>query len=302
MIKNFFEINQILGEKLQSGEPFSCLRVDNTQGYIAHCLYQTNTIPSTEFCNDAEMVAAGIVPAKVEYLFSDIMPKAYEIMKKCDILGFVDIGHLIKNDLNFLSKFENNIKYFDFLIMDPGALLGYSSHGNVESPWTQYLAGKKVLIVSSHSNSIKYQWDKMDLVWGEQKDKIVPFELVDAIRTPYHPDLDDRQYPNCSNYMEMIERTKQIIDQYDYDVLLTGISNQSIFYAQHARDRGKVGIQTGGTIQLFFGLVGNRWLQTPMYSNWIQMFNNNWIWPMQIDEPQRKQLISGLETSRAYWH
>ena len=300
MIKDFFQINQLLGEKLQSGDPFSCLRIDNTQGYIAHCLYQTNTIPSTEFCNDRNMVEGGIVPSKVEYLFSTIMPKAFEIMKKCDILGFVDIGNSIQPDSDFLSKFPNNPKFFDFLIMDPGALLGYSHFGSLETPWTQHLKGKKVLVVSSHSNSIKYQWDRMGLVWGDKRDKIVPFELVDAISTPYHPDLDDRQYINCSNYMEKIEITKNIIDTYDYDVLLTGISNQSVFYAQHARDMGKVGIQTGATIQLFFGIVGNRWFQ-PGYSRWREMFNENWIWPMQIDEPQKKHLIGGSETSHAYW-
>ena len=145
----------------------------------------------------------------------------------------------------------------------------------------------------------------MDSVWGDKKNKILPFELVDAISTPYHPDLDDRQYMNCSDFMDKIEITKNIIDEYDYDVLLTGVTCQSPFYAQHAKDSGKVGIQTGGTIQLFFGIVGNRWVHVPPPSpgvpKWNEMFNENWIWPMQVDEPQRKHKIDGSEAGFAYW-
>jgi len=298
MIKDFYEINKLIGEKLQSGDPFSCLRIDNTAGYVLQCLHQ-NTVPSGEFCNDQIMMHIGVVPAKTEYYLSTVMQKTTEVMKQCDLLGFVDVSGQIQKDESFMSNFSNIPKFFDFLIMDPGALLGCSEFGNLEVPWTQHLAGKKVLVVSSHANSIKHQWNRMNLVWGDKKDKIVPFELVDAISTPYHPDLDDRQYSDCVNFIEKIQRTKSIIDQYDYDVLLTGVTTQSPFYAEHAKLRGKVGIQTGATIQLFFGVVGNRWLMEG-YFRWRQMFNENWIWPMQEDQPQKKHLINS-ETGFAYW-
>jgi hypothetical protein len=299
MNTDFFEINKLLYNKIQSGEPFSCLRIDNTCGYVLHCLYQTNAIPSAEFCNDKIMLHIGVVPATSEYYLSTIMPKTFEVMKQCDILGFVDINNSLKTDKQFLSNFPDKQMYFDYNVMDPGFLMGYSKLGTIETPWTESLRGKKVLVVSSHSNSIKYQWERIHSVWGGRENKITPFELVDVIRTPYHPELDDRQYPNCSNFMEMVEITQNIIDGYDYDVLLTGITTQSPFYAEHAKLRGKVGIQIGGSLQLFFGVVGNRWVQ-PWYSDCARMFNENWIWPMQIDEPQKKHMIDS-ETGFAYW-
>lgn len=303
MILDFYETNKLIGDKLQSGEPFSCLRIDNTAGYVLHCLYKTDPVaPSTEFCSDQIMLHIGVVPAKTEYYLNTIMPKTYDVMKECDILGFVDVSHAIQNDQQFLSPFQTKPKFFteSILVMDPAGLLGYSKYGAVENPWTQYLAGKKVLVISSHANSIKYQWNRMHAIWNENRDKIVPFDLVDAISTPYHPDLDDRQYSDCINFMEKVQRTKNIIDLYDYDVLLTGITTQSPFYAEHAKRRGKVGIQVGGSIQLFFGVVGNRWLGNSYYSSWRNMFNENWIFPLKIDEPQKKHLID-TETGYAYW-
>lgn len=300
MHKNFFEVNDLISEYLQSGKPFSCLRIDNTSGYVMHCL-DRGILPSSEWYNPYALVEGGVVPASTEYGLNVVYPRTVEEMKKTDILGFVDISGDIKRDTKFLSNFPNSEKFFDFWIMDPGSLLGLSPFGHLANPWSQYLAGKKVLVLSSHANSIKQQWSKIDLIWGENRNKIAPFELVDAISTPYHPAIDDRQYPNCSDFESLVQITKNRIDQYDYDVLLTGISTQSPFYAEHAKQRGKVGIQTGGTIQLFFGLLGGRWVHGAPYAKWHSMFNEHWMYPLDIDKPQRKADIKFLESSHAYW-
>ena len=80
MIKKFFEVNDLIGEKLQSGEPFSCLRIDNTCGYVLHCMHR-NYVPSPEFCNDRVMVEAGIVPTTTQYFYDTVMPKTLDLMK-----------------------------------------------------------------------------------------------------------------------------------------------------------------------------------------------------------------------------
>jgi len=305
MFNNFFEVNKIIGDKLQSGEPFSSIRIDNTHSYVIHCNLE-GIVPVTEFYNPYTMVEAAITPVSVEYALSVVVPKTIEAIKEADVLGFVDVSQRIKQDILseqslFRETFGNKNLYTDFLVMDPGALLGYSQFGQVEQPWTQYLAGKRVLVCSCHPKTIKQQWKRINDIWGDKREKIAPFELVDVISTPYSPLIDDRQYANCENFEDLIEITKRRIDQYDYDVLLTGITTQSPFYAQHAKSRGKVGIQTGGTIQLFFGILGKRWDDSVAYANWRNMFNENWIRPLEIDSPQKRNQISFLETSYAYW-
>jgi len=299
MIKNFSEANQLIGEKLRTGSPFSCLRIDNTAGYVCHSFHKKEA-PSNQFYNENAMIEAGVTP-NIQYYSDVVIPETMEIMKKCDILGFVDIAEQIRNDASFLEKFGNKPMFFDYMVMDPGGLLGISPSGAVDVPWTQYLKDKKVIVLSSHANSIKHQWKNIDSIWGKNREKIAPFELVDVIRTPYHPAIDDRQYANCHNFMDLVEITKRRIDQYDYDVLLTGITTQSPFYAQHAKEMGKIGIQTGATIQIFFGVVGKRWLGNTLYAPWRSMFNENWIFPLDSDKPQKKQQIDNLEFAFAYW-
>lgn len=302
MIKNFFEVNDIIADKLQNNESFSMLRIDNTATYVMNCLTKGQT-PVHHVFNETTMVEGGIIPSDVNYAFSVVYPKTIDIMKSCDILGFVDISHQTRNDKEFLDLFPDKPIFFDFEIVDPGALTGRSSFGPLENPWTQYLKGKKVLIISSHSNTINEQWKKIDQIWGDEREKIVPFELVGCIKTPFHPAVDSRQYPNCNSFEEMVEYTKSLIDQYDYDVLLSGVTTQSPFYVEHAKQRGKVGIQTGGIIQLFFGIIGKRWEinYNAYYPNGSNMFNEHWIYPLKIDEPQGIDNIRHLETSYAYW-
>ena len=299
MHKNVYETNQILSDILKKGEPSSVLRICNTLGYVMQCLY-TNQPINPQYFNLNHFIETGIFPVSMEYAIS-VMQNTFEIMQKSDVLGFVDISKDISRDHNFLSLFPNRPLFFHSEVMDPGVLFGNSGFGEIENPWTEQLAGKKVLVLSSHIHTINEQWKNIDAIWGENKSKIVPFELAGVINTHFHPMVDDRQYPNCEDLMTSIEITKQKIDQYDYDVLLSGIATQSPFFCQHAKERGKIGIHVGGSLQLFFGILGNRWTKAPCYNTWHNMFNEHWKYPLKIDEPQGKTNMNHLEFSSAYW-
>ena len=47
--------------------------------------------------------------------------------------------------------------------------------------------------------------------------------------------------------------------------------------------------------------LGYRWTEGIGYENWKKMFNEHWIKPLQIDEPQNRQKFINLETNFAYW-
>jgi hypothetical protein len=302
MINDFCDTNMLISEALQSNKPFSLIRIDNTASYVLKCLYN-NQFPIEQYYNTNTLIESGIYPTEVSYSFNTVIPKTIDVMKKSDILGFVDISDSICTDVDFLSQFPNKPLFFNYWILDAGCLVGYSEFGKLENPWTKYLKGKRVLVVSSHAKTILQQWENIDKIWGDKKDQIVPFELVDAISTPFHPAIDSRQYANCNNFEDLVNITKSRIDQYDYDVLLTGVTTQSPFYADHAKNSGKVGIQLGGAIQMLFGILGEKWVinYNAYYNSPERLFNEHWIYPLKEDEPQRKSEISFLETSYAYW-
>jgi hypothetical protein len=238
----------------------------------------------------------------MEYAFNVVIPATVDEMMQCDMLGFVDISGEISKNLhlqNILKKpmfFGNSIYLFD-----PAGLLNISHMGPLSDPWTKYLKNKKVLVVSTHCESIKKQWKKINDIWNGNRAVIAPFELVDCIRSPYHPSMDDRQILGCSTWLDSVKYIQKQIESYDFDVLLTSSTTSSPFYANHAKKMGKIGIQTGGSLQLFFGIHGYRWYQVDYYKNWHKMYNEHWIHPLKEDEAQNRTQNTHLETNFAYW-
>lgn len=302
---DFLGINELLSDKLKGNKPFSCLRIDNTAGYAIDCLFKKQ-LPSINFYNPTSLVEGGVYPNTVEYGLNVVMRETFKIMEDADILGFVDISNEIRNG-PLSQHFDDKPRFFnpEFYVMDPGALLGYATEKvglpKPSVPWTHFLKGKKVLVVSTHAESIKHQWKNIDKVWGDNKEMITPYELVDVIRNPYHPTMDDRQPPNCDNWMDSVNYIKTVIDTYDYDVLLAGCTTSAPFFVKHAKDNGKTGIQTGGVIQLHFGVLGYRWTEVPLHSGWHNMYNEHWIKPLKVDEANKRNEHPHLETNFAYW-
>jgi hypothetical protein len=248
------------------------------------------------------MIEFGVCPSDISYAKSTVYPKMLDVMKKADVLGFVDISGEISRNKSFTSQFPAKHLFFcdGFLVMDPGALLGYSDLGALNHPWTEKLKNKRVLTISSHHESINHQWSNINNIWKDKKNIIVPFDFVGNIRGVFHPSIDDRQYAN--NWLDTIECIKREIDKYDFDVLLSSVAQQSPFYVDYAKSKGKIGIQVGGSLQLFFGIIGKRWnMDSGGHRNWKKMFNENWIYPLKIDEPQKINQIRNLEMSFAYW-
>ena len=220
MIVDFHKTNDLIKDILVNDKPASILRIDNTAGYILECIL-TNNYPTQEIFNQYTLLEAGIFPASMEYAFNRIYPLTLDLMDQCDILGFVDVANSVSSNGVFTGKYPDKPIFANssVLVVDPGALLNLSDQYECTDPWTKYLKNKKVLVISTHAESIKQQWKNIDKVWGDKKDLIAPFELVDVIRSPYHPSMDDRMYPNCKTWEDSVDYIKGLMERYDYDVL-----------------------------------------------------------------------------------
>lgn len=303
MFKTFTEINDILVEYLDKEKPFSLLRIDNTMGYVLECLHK-NELPVQHFYNENTLVEGGIYPSTMEYAYEVVMPLAKKAMINCDILGFVDISQSIRNNQSFVSQFGEKPMFsgvHEIDVLDPAGMLNVTGTRPLDIPWTSKLKDKKVLVISTHCDTINQQWAKIDKVWGDNRKIVAPFELVGTIRSPYHPVMDSRQYPNTNSWLDNVNAIIDKIDSYDYDVLIAGSSTSSPIYATHAASKGKIGIQTGGVHQLFFGILGHRWADVPGYSSWHKMYNEHWTYPLESDEPTNRKNYTHLETNYAYW-
>lgn len=281
----------------ESKIPFSVIRIGNMEGYFIDCYHEKDP-PLDEFYYWLTLTS-GVYPHNEQYLKGIWLSENLKAIDNADVLGFVDVsGEVEKN--TYFRNLHCNDKYSvygvrNIEILDPGILLDESL---ITNPWTKQLKGKRVLVVSSHINSIKHQITKLREIWGDKLDDIAGFELVDVIRSPFHPQMDDRQYPNCYSWDQTLHYMNNLVDSYDYDVLLVGAAAYSPALANHAKEQGKIGITICGAIQLYFGILGSRWFQD-YYSKWRSLFNDSWIYPLKEDLPKNIEVFNRFEG--AYW-
>lgn len=299
--KNLEILNREITNLIKKGDPASLIRVGNTEGYFLETTFNNEEF-SPELFNWLAY-PAGVYPTNTDYLKNIWADINFEAIKNADIIGFVDISNAIQNNKNFLETFcYNKYSFFkdDIMVLDPGYLTNYKVT-NVEcpNPWTKELKNKKVLIISSHALSIKEQWKNITNIWGNLKDIIVPFELTGIIRAPFHPTLDNRQYPDCPTWDKTLFALCKEMDNIDYDIVLVAAGAYAPWLANHAKLSGKIGITVCGALQLYFGILGSRWTKAPVFAAWNRLFNEYWKYPLEEDLPQNKNIFNQFE--QAYW-
>jgi hypothetical protein len=293
------EINNLFDTK----SSFCVSRIGNMEGYFLDCI-EHKQFPLEEFYSWLSLTS-GVFPHDLNYLINVWAPINFQAIYNSDLVGFVDISGSIKSNTEFVRKYcgDKFTFYFeDILAFDPGFLVNKNIVDvSCSNPWTRKMKGKKVLVISSFQDTIRLQWERINDVWGDDVENITPFELVDVVRSPFHPMMDDRQIPaGCDTWDKLLEDVKTQIDKYEYDVLLVGAASLAPALAEHAKSKNKIGITICGAIQLFFGIMGSRWSSTNAnYSGWSTMFNKSWVWPLESDLPKNKELFNRFE--KAYW-
>jgi hypothetical protein len=297
------ELNTKINDLFDKKDPFSVVRIGNMEGYFLET-YDKGEDPLDEFFYWLTLTS-GVFPHSKQYLTQTWSPINHDAMIAADILGFVDVSGTIEKNESFKNKYcKNGYTFFgvdDILVLDPGYLINKEIVDvPCPDPWTKKLKGKKVLVVSAFVESIKEQWKNKESIWGDSLEKICPFELVDVIRSPFHPQMDNRQFLGCDTWDKSLQYLMNQIDTYEYDVLLVSAAAMAPALANHAKRKGKIGITVCGTLQLFFGILGARWTGNHRsYVTWAKMFNEHWKYPLDVDRPQNEEIFNRFE--KAYW-
>jgi|694.fasta_scaffold81511_4 hypothetical protein len=156
------------------------------------------------------------------------------------------------------------------------------------SPWAQSLDKKKVLIISPFSNTILKQHKIIKKVFPNV---YYPDFTIQTINAPLTSGTYD--FSN-NNWFELLRNMELEIDARDFDIALISCGSYSYPLAQYAKKVGKIGIHCGGALQLFFGIMGNRWNGSTEITKYA---NNYWTRPTKSETPHGANLIENA----CYW-
>jgi hypothetical protein len=161
----------------------------------------------------------------------------------------------------------------------------YSGYG---SPWSQALEGKRVLVVSGFTTSIEGQHKAIEKIFANVN--FPNFELT-TVRAPI---VTGQKDADGLHWFELLDRMKNEISKMEFDVALIAAGAFSYPLAAHVKKIGKVGIHCGGGLQIFFGVMGNRWNKSPEV---LKYMNEFWVRPSAEERPKTADQVENA----CYW-
>lgn len=268
--------NRMIGQLIRSGNPFAASRFGSTElsvilrreAHKNHRFYRNN---DENLC-----LLSGFFPNN-ETMMDRFSEMILEIVDDIDLLGiwFSSLEEYVVGE--YMS--ETKLTYL-------GALEPYCRR----EPWSQYLAGKSVLVIHPFSTSIISQYKKRKILFEDAR--ILPeFELktYKAVQT-IAGEKDDR----FQDWFQALEYMQNDIAKIDFDVAIIGCGAYGMPLAVAIKRMGKQAVHMGGATQILFGIKGARWDANSSISC---MYNENWVRPGENEQCRNSQIVEG----GCYW-
>jgi hypothetical protein len=160
-------------------------------------------------------------------------------------------------------------------------------------PWTNALAGKRVLVVHPFVDTIKNQYKRRTLLFTN--DILPEFELL-TLKAVQSYAGNSTEY---NTWFDALDYMKFEIDKINFDICLIGCGAYGFSIAAHVKRNGKKAIHLGGSLQLLFGIKGKRWESSSYNSiyDYSKLINDFWVRPSDNERPSGANKVEGA----CYW-
>ena len=156
-------------------------------------------------------------------------------------------------------------------------------------PWSAALAGRRVLVLHPFVNSLSHQWSRRESLFPGRS--VLPdFEPI-FISTPMTIKGANHRF---TSWTDAFERTWRQIQNLAFDVALVGCGAYGLPLAARIRRMDRTAIHLGGSLQLMFGVFGQRWER---FASQRSLMNDAWIRPLDSDRPNNYQAVE----NGCYW-
>lgn len=283
-VYNGDDSQKVIINVLKQNEPCLICRFGGTEMRVVDYFLKHMNHNHVEFPEKIKyMIGAlsGFFPS-TDYLLSRFASEFLELTKDIDVLAVWNTKSekfVCENYLN------SDAKLIDLHALDTVCY---------KNPWSQYLHGKKVLVIHPFAESIEKQYKKRELIF-KNNPKILPeFELITM--KPVQGLADNRFELPYQDWFEALDDMKSQIDKLDFDIAIIGAGAYGIFLGHYCKQIGKQAIHMGGVTQLLFGITGKRWeLEQPEVIK--DVFNEYWIRPDKKEQPKGAKQVEG----GCYW-
>ena len=164
--------------------------------------------------------------------------------------------------------------------------------------WLRALANRTVLIVHPFNASIHAQLARGPrAIWGDWAESLFPEGMRLKIVVP------PVSFAGADEFKNWRPSLKALIERVDaagqFDVALLACGGLGMPLAAYLRSTDRSSIYIGGSLQMWFGIIGNRWRSWKKGNAFLSrvMNNSNWVAPLPSERPPGYK----TEENSAYW-
>jgi hypothetical protein len=180
-------------------------------------------------------------------------------------------GHdLLKNENSKVDSIKHQVFRFPLSVLDP---LQLSLELIDTSIWSDKLFNLNVLVVSNLSKSIKLQYAKHEQKSIHTHNFLPKFNLF-TVNPPLTQGLIFWNGRWSINLKDFNERVRYFCTRNRIDIALIAAGSYGLPIGSFLKSIGVKSIYMGGSLQLMFGIMGQRWAQSKSVS---VVKNDNWL-------------------------
>ncbi len=258
--------------------------------------------------NDFAMLGDLIKNFGMKPEFNNILKRKLPEMKNNAGIKLLSIESVISYSQMYINAFENSDMFFGWEMYGGMSNIKQSYnyiknklnkpiiwasvldvyHYIYTCPWTLALKGKKVLIVSCFAKSIETKIPIREKIFGV--DLFPDCEII-TIAPP------QTQGGNQSEEFQIeLQKFTSKLDLLEYDVALVSAGGYGNIICNYIYNKGKSAVYVGGVLQMYFGILGSRWLTDR--PDVIRLFlNEHWSKPTDEEKPDGYKNIE----NGCYW-
>jgi hypothetical protein len=157
--------------------------------------------------------------------------------------------------------------------------------------WTHYLQGKRVLVIHPFTKSFQLQFPKISHIHG---DKLIPNFEPTFIAPPQSNGISGFTNTYEKGLKRFIEQLSVLVEKKKFDFALVAAGAYGLPVSSFLKESGIGTIYVGGTLQLYFGVSGERWRNRADY---LEAKNEFWLEHPLEKPPNGAFFIEG----KTYW-
>ena len=287
-IASFLEMQRVIFEKQSRGEPFFIGRLSGNEPNLCGRILCEIQLP--DYLVENMLLVAGIQFQQRDDVVSYV--KTYtDSFRSCDLVGMWSGGPLYEQTKLFCDIISQDRLWY------PISAVGIEPYYFMNQPeydYSRIFENKKVLILTSHSKTIKSQLKRIDQLFATPI--FHPSTKLYVHKSPQQNggNHDDQSWQAHFDILKNdIKRIKEGF--FDFDIALVGCGGFGMPICAYIREKlGKSVIYVGGALQLYFGVMGGRWQQS---NDILKHVNEHWVRPLDVDKPANPQSCEG----GCYW-